>query len=299
MRPLSSDSHDADTVVAGTSPSWVSCVRCGVDNDPQRLLCGACGTALDGAQSEVAPIVDPGPSMFVSHDDVAHHSRGWWAAPLVVVAVGAAILAVLALLGLGPLAGDPAPAPVLEPPPGLAGADPRFLELSDVATLTTRGEDAGRDFVADGMVDGDPRTAWHADARERPDGTGEVIDLFLEQPGWVSAVVLDNGDHLDGGTYADNARVHRIVLRFDGGVGYRASLLDLGRAGQVVALPRPVLTTAVRMEIIDVFPGENREDPALSSVRLLGHRADGQDTDLAASRAESHPAAGPVAIPDP
>jgi hypothetical protein len=88
--------------------------------------------------------------------------------------------------------------------------------------------------------------------------------------------VVANGDQHDEHLRAA-ARVERLRLRFDGGRIRTAVLLDLpGR--QEVTLDEPVLTTAVRMEVLSEFPGEDGQGVALSDVDLRGWTADEQDT---------------------
>lgn len=292
----SDDQHEAVDVVVedGSADARLRCGRCATDNHPRRMLCGGCGGALDDAHDEVAAR-RPQPSAGAP-DDRAVRKRRWWRAPLAVVIAGSAILVMFAIAQLGPFASEPAsPAPAFPPAElGESGA----LELSDVATLTSRSARPPRRFVAEALVDGDPTTAWHADTQQLPAGGAETLDLYLERPAWVTGLVFENGDHLDSDTYAEHGRAHRIEVRFDGDVAYTASLLDLGRAPQIVALPAPALTTAVRIRILEIFAGDRRADPALTSVQVRGDVARGEDVRRAEERADSHPAAGVVVLPE-
>lgn len=106
----------------------------------------------------------------------------------------------------------------------------------------------------------------------------------------MSHVVIANGDQHDESSFAVAARVERLRLRFDGGRVRTAVLLDLpGR--QEVALDEPMLTTAVRLEILSEFPGADGRGVALSDVDLFGWPADEQDRTLATRRAAIQPAA--------
>lgn len=297
-QPLTSDDqHEAVDVVVPEdrlASARLRCGRCATDNHPRRMLCGGCGGALDGAHEEVASRRSQPPAG--APDDRAVRLRRWWLAPLAVLTVAAAILAMFAIAQLGPFAGAPAPpAPASLPAElGESGA----LELSGVATLTSRNARRPRRFVAEALVDGDPTTAWHADAEQLPPGGAETVDLYLERPAWVTGIVFENGDHLDSDAYAEHGRAHHIEVRFDGEVAYSASLLDLGRSPQIIELPVPALTTAVRVRILEVFAGDRRADPALTSVQVHGDVARGEDVRLAEERADAHPAAGVVVLPE-
>ena len=136
------------------------------------------------------------------------------------------------------------------------------------------------------MVDDDPTTAWNSDGSQLEDGVGETIDLFLAEPAWVQRLVIDNGFQRDADTYADNARIRRALLQLDGGEQVTIRLEDLGLQRQAIELPEPVLTTTVRLEVTEAFPGDTYADLAVSDLELHGWTAVGQDAEIAQDRAE-------------
>lgn len=276
------------------------CRVCGGRNDPDRSLCGRCGVDLATGDPEltVAPAPSPTAVPTPSEDEDRPGMRGWMAAVVVVAAIAVVIggvIATLVVLRLGPFA-------TTEDVPEVAfdaarySSEPEPLLLTDVATLTVRPPAEDRSFTADHLVDGNTSSSWQGDTDELPVDTLEKVDLFLEAPAWVAAVVVGNGDHRDSESYATAARVQRAQLIFDGDVRVPVTLLDQGRSPQIVELEEPVLSTAVRMEIIDVVRGTDGDDVAITRMELLGHPATGEDVELAEQREAALPAAGAVTL---
>jgi hypothetical protein len=272
------------------------CTSCGAVNARTRELCLVCGLDLDPADRTAVPPRAPS-------DTATSGPQGGWRrrrfafgliASVVVVAVVAAITLGLALAELGPFAPEDVPLAPVSFPVERYPELPEVLELSGVATLTSAPPAADRVFSPDRMVDGDPTTAWRAEGTSRPADTDETVDVLLAAPAWVTALAVSNGDHHDATAYEASGRTQRAELRFDGDVLVGATLLDLGRQRQLLALDEPVLTTAVRLSLVEVLPGVSSGDPALSSIELRGFEADDSDADLARERAAQRPAAGPL-----
>jgi hypothetical protein len=264
------------------------CPSCGAPNDGTREVCRACGGDLQSGEELPRPRATPDP--FTTSPVLPRRRRvRWWLPLLAVIVVAGAVLVGLSVAGIGPLA----PAPEL---PSASFRPERYTEdtvadlpLAYLATLTARPAEDGRGFDRDQLADEDLTTAWHADPGARPDGRLETVELFLDEPAWVSHLVVANGDQYDDGGFTTAARVERLRLRFDGGRVRTAVLLDLpGR--QEVVLDEPVLTSAVRMEVLAEFPGDEGQGVALSDVDLRGWTADEQDRVLAERRAELQPA---------
>lgn len=264
------------------------CPSCGVPNEASREVCRRCGVDLESG--EELPELTATPDPFTATPVLPRRRRTrWWLPLLAIGAVAAAVLVGLSVVGIGPLA----PAPEL---PSASFRPERYSEdavadlpLAFIATLTARPAAGGRDFDRDQLADDDLTTAWQADPGGRPDGQLEAVELWLDEPGWVSHLLVANGDQHHQGSFATAARVERLRVRVDGGRVRTAVLLDLpGR--QQIALDEPVLTTTVRLEILSEFPGEDGLGVALSDVDLRGWAADDQDTALAERRAELQPA---------
>lgn len=295
------DDTAAVAVLPATPEGSTLCRACSAENASDRLICGACGVDLDTGETGLA--VEPVPVEMTipassGRRSTRHRSR-WGMLVLVIVAalaVVGGVVGALAVLGVGPFASGEQ-VPDVEFVPGRYTDEPQTLVLTDVATLTMRPPEGELTFTPERMVDGDPFTSWHQDASALPENTTEKVDLFLEEPAWVTAIVLANGDHLEPEAYAAAARIQQVELIFDGNERVAATLLDQGLEPQIVELSEPALTTTLRIEIISSIPGQDSDDVALSRVELFGHVADGTDVDLAARRAEIRPAAGAVRLP--
>jgi hypothetical protein len=277
------------------------CPGCGALNDARRVLCGACGLDLLTGDPELSVTAAPatpraGGSGVPVADDSHAHVLPWWVPVLAGLVALAGVAAAIVALGLGPV-GSEAELPtadfVAERYPG----EPSPLVLTDVATLTFQGPVGGRTFTPQHLVDGDPTTVWHGDGDALPAGADEKIDLFLDQPAWIASVVIDNGDHLDAEAYAATSRVQRALAIVDGDVRVPVTLLDQGLAPQIVEFDEPLLSTTMRIEILETVAGTELEEVAISRIELLGFAAEGDDVSLAEERAGLAPAAGAVTLP--
>jgi hypothetical protein len=72
-------------------------------------------------------------------------------------------------------------------------------------------------------------------------------------------------------------------------------LLDQGRQPQLVELPTPVLTTAVRIEVLEEF-GSGDGDVSVSDLGVYGWLAGPEDRELAHQRAEVRPATKAIVL---
>jgi hypothetical protein len=214
----------------------------------------------------------------------------WWLP--IAGGVGAIIAALigLALFDIGPFS----PSRQLEPielDEGRYAEERMAIELTDVATSTTAPPAGGRIYTASQIVDQNPTTAWRSRPFD-PEGRGAMVDLFLGAPAWVELIMVHNGDHYDADAYEASARVQRALVTLDGGEAFMFNLVDHGRVGQAIELPRPILTTTVRIEVLEVFPGATNDGVAISDIELFGRLADDVDAELARERAGVSRAAG-------
>lgn len=275
-----------------------SCRSCGATNRGTRELCGTCGADLESGTVPPRAVQREAPDPPSGPETRIRHSR--WVLPVVgAIVLVALLVAGLSFAGIGPFA----PSPTV---PEAAFDETRYpgdaapVELSDVAALTTA---QGADVEAPAAIaDGDPTTAWRSDGTATDlDGTagGETIDLYLESPAWVERFVIHNGDQLDTDAYAASARLERIRITFDGGEAAVVDLLDHGLEPQEVVLPEPWLTSAIRIEVLAAYDGDENDEIALSEVALLGWEADAADVETAVARAEADPADPPIATARP
>ncbi|MFU8839176.1 MAG: NADase-type glycan-binding domain-containing protein [Nitriliruptoraceae bacterium] len=284
-------------VPSGTMPPPASgrgatlhCPSCGQVNARSRELCRACGLDLDPAdRTSVAPRPGAPPPATSSRWRWLRH--GWIVAAAVLLVAGA-VTATLAWAEVGPFAPTEAPLAAVAFPADRYPEAPTPLELADIGTLTSAAPDGDRIFAPDRMVDADPGTAWRGEAGALPEGAHETIDVALARPAWVRELVVANGDHLDAAAYEASGRVQRLELWVDGDLYLQATLLDLGRQRQAVVLPEPLLTTAVRLVLVDTLDGIEHAEPAIAGLELRGYPADPEDAALAEDRAQRRPAIG-------
>jgi hypothetical protein len=275
-------------------PAIRTCPNCGGPNSSRRELCGRCGADLDTGELAARP--DPRPYTPPPPSEDEDQVRRWFAPVAAVLGVVALVLIGLAVAGLGPFDRGPSvPEAVFEP--DRYAEDAERLPLSDIATRSTLPPQGGESFAADRMVDDDPSTAWNSDGGGvGPEhGVGERIDVMLAEPAWIGRVVIANGDQRDPDTYAANARVKRAQLTLDGGITFVINLLDEGLGEQAVEFRQPVLTTSLRIEVLEVFRGDTYADLAISDLAFEGWPADAQDVAVAGQRADARPATGPGA----
>ncbi len=288
---------------ASGRPAMRPCPSCQVDNVRTRVLCAFCGADLDGDDAATVPASARTQLSFQArrrHRTPTDEGRPWrwvWWVAVGLLAVGL-VVGGLIVGELGPFAPEEGPLDPVAYPADRYPSDPQPLALASVATVTTRQPEADRSFSPEAMVDGDPTSAWHGDADELPTGTAEKLDVFFERPVWLNAIVLANGDHADAAAYAAAGRLQQVAVRFDGGTVIEATLLDLGRDLQRIEFEEPVLTTAVRLEVLEVVAGDERSDPAVSRLEFDGFPADEPDAELAEERAEERPAAGVITLTD-
>jgi uncharacterized OB-fold protein len=269
-----------------------ACQNCGAPNSSQRELCGRCGADLDTGEltPRAEPRAHPGPP--------AAEGPGprRWIAPLVAVfGVILLVLVGLALAGLGPFTRGPAIAEARFDE-ARYDDDPVELRLASIASLSSLPDQGGQSFAPTQMVDGDPSTAWNSDGGGTgpEQGIGERIDVVLAEPAWIHRLVIANGDQRDPDTYAANARIKRAQLTLDGGITFVVNLLDEGIGDQAVDLREPVLSSSVRLEVLEVFEGDTHRDLAVSDLAFEGWRADAEDVAVAEQRSSARPALGTI-----
>lgn len=271
-----------------------TCPSCAAANRPGRELCARCGAGLDDGVVPPRPVRREAPDPPLAEATTAgRHDR--WLVPLAgaVALIGIVVLG-LTLLGLGPLASPPE-VPAAEFAADRYDGDARSVPLSSVATRTTA-PDADAEAAA-AIADGDPTTAWRSDGTASADREVlDTIDLVLQEPAWIERLELLNGDHGDRESYDRSARLRQVRLRFDGGVVLLADLLDLGTQAQGITLPEPVLTTAVRIDVLRAVEAPS-DQLAVSGIELVGWPAVGDDVELAGERAAAEPATGGTGAP--
>jgi len=194
-----------------------------------------------------------------------------------LVAVGGAALGaaigLAASTGIGPFAADPVP-PVFDPDVYRRATVVIGIESIDATSVLPPSGSAS--YQPGFMIDADTSTAWNSLGDARQDGVGEQVFVDLAAPAWVTSVRVANGDQRDTTRFLANARLARVVARFDDGSEVVLVLLD-EPGEQEVALPQPVLTSRVTFEVLEAHRGDTSRDLAVSELTVLGHVALGAD----------------------
>lgn len=261
------------------------CPVCDAANSPRRMLCGRCGADLDtGVPAPTRPRDGfPGPGLDPDRD----HGPGAKRTVLAIVTAGVLIgggLGAMVALGVGPFAAEQ------DGPPPAAFDEERYpgppddLDPPAVGASTTHEPVAERVFDPQLMLDGDTATAWNNSGQDVPLGVGEELRVEFPEPVWLTGIVLANGDQRDDDRYLGNARVQRARVVLDAGVSFVVTFLDQ-QGRQAVQLDVPELTTGLRLEILQTYPGDTYDDLAISELGFRGYVADEEDAALATERA--------------
>lgn len=257
------------------------CPACGAPNSRARLLCARCGADLETGAVAVADdeVVRPGPSVDVAGDvDVADPDQRSRTAAVVatIIVAGAVVGVALGIWAVRAGAPEEAAGPVFDE--AVYPGEPEDLVVGGVGASSTRSEAGGTTYGAANMVDGDATTAWSHDPASQA-ATEVDLAFALEDPAWVTAVVIANGAQADAGSFAADGRVAAMLLVVDGEPLVEMRLLDqLGY--QRVELPTPVLAQTLRFVVSEEFAGDTFPEVSLSEVAFVGHPAVGDDLDL-------------------
>lgn len=266
-------------------PSDPPCPVCRRSNEADRLLCSGCAAELDTGRPHAlwSGALDT-PSRAGGRPAAGPRYRPALRGLGLLVPVVALVAGSLRLLGIGPFA----PPARLEAAVLLAAGypdAPQLLAVDAVGTTTTVVGVVDRDVAALRLIDGDAATAWIG--APVVDGAGEVIDLVLAEPAWVTGLEVRNGDHSSNDAYERSDRLLSGLLTFDGARTYRVDLLDIGIEAQTLTLPQPELTTRVSIRVEQVFAGTGARGVALSEVAVIGWSAGAADAALARERART------------
>jgi len=264
------------------------CAVCGRINDPDRFLCLTCAADLDTGRALEVVRDRHRPASGGLLERLSRGSQQRERILLVAAGLVVAIAVVMTplwLLELGPFA----PSERLERAIFLSSAysgPVELLTVRSVATTTVRDGLPDRDVSPLNLFDGDPSSTWIG-APISADGSGEVIQLVLERPAWVSRLEIRNGDHQTEQDYGRSGRILTAILSFDGERDFRLDLLDIGLQAQVIQLPVPELTTQVTIRVVRTFDVGTPQGIALSEVSIIGWWAITADAALARQRADT------------
>lgn len=259
------------------------CAVCAAGVTAHRVLCPSCGS--DTEQPD-APVVWPD-KLPLFHTETRQIGRRWrrsrWMAAGMVL-----LLLIVGYVGMQ-LAGTAEVDTPTMPAGQRDAATETQREIREIGAIRTA-DTAGEASDPQLMLDDNPATAWIGDAPTLGLVGREQIVLRLDEPAWVSRIVIANGVHADLAAYDAHGRVRAVELLFDGGVSHAATLIDIGRILQQIELPEPVLTTAIRLTVMAVYPGQAHRDVAVSGLEIHGYPATAQQQRVARELANVQPA---------
>lgn len=270
-----------------------SCPVCGAANSPRRMLCGRCGADLETGERTRARPREAFTAAALTPEPEPRRGRG---PVLAIVTAGVLLgggLGAMVALGVGPFGDEPdGPPPAVFDDGRYAGA-PGDLDPPAIGASTTHEPVADRRFDAQLMLDGDLATAWNNAGQDTPMGIGEELRVEFDEPVWLTGIVIANGDQRDDDRYLGNARLQRVRVVLDAGVSFTVSFLDQ-QGLQAVELDVPELTTGLRIEVLETYPGDTYDDLAVAELGFRGYVADADDAALARRRAQF-----PRVVPSP
>ena len=110
-------------------------------------------------------------------------------------------------------------------------------------------------------IDGDRTTAWNSDSPQAL-GRGEELTFRFAEPVDLKALRFVNGYTKSDEIFAANHRLRDVVVHTDG-ASRPLTLLDTGDP-QEISFDFG-LTSKVRLEVVEVYPGDGFDNPELSA----------------------------------
>lgn len=258
------------------------CDACATPIFSERILCPQCGCDLDEPDAPLAwPLF---PTQLAPHlKPVAKRPFRW--VTVILVLLGMLAAAVLIRWFVAGSQEDPLVMPAAQ----RDQAEETVRVISQIGTLKP-GDDAKGARAAQAMVDGDSSTAWFGEAPALGFVAREQLLLRLDEPAWVTRLVIANGVHATLNAYDAHGRMRTVELAFEGGITHTAALLDIGRITQQIELPSPTLTTSLKITVLSVYPGQEQRDVAVTAIDVHGYEATVAQQRLATQRALDLPA---------
>ncbi len=157
---------------------------------------------------------------------------------------------------------------ITAPSLALGGAICTRMGMTELADLSICASSAlkpskGNDYGPARAFDADPATAWVEGAAGN--GEGEWIELLFGAPVTFQSVEIANGYAKGPKAFADNGRIARARLEFQGGGGHEFTLRDSPEP-QTIRLPTAVTSGWVRLVILSVYPGGRWQDVCLNEL---------------------------------
>lgn len=154
--------------------------------------------------------------------------------------------------------------PSPEPPVILA---PVFTKITASSSLASQGKFSYKPNLT---VDGKLNTAWLEGVKGK--GIGEWLKFSNETDQTVSSITLYNGYLKNNTTYLNNGRIKKFSLEFSDGsiLNYDISKVNFNESknGFKINFDTPILTSSIKLTILDVYNGAYYSDLAISEINF-------------------------------
>ncbi len=149
---------------------------------------------------------------------------------------------------------------------GISGSS-QLYDLSVEASSELAGQ-AGNDYSADNLTDGDPETAWVEGAYGY--GHGEVLTVSTNGKFIVEGFSIRNGYCKPGGGWLENARIRKFFICLNDIPLMVAELEDTMDIQIIRFLGNLTLDEddSLTFEILEIYPGSTYQDVAISEINL-------------------------------
>jgi hypothetical protein len=145
---------------------------------------------------------------------------------------------------------------------------PQMTDLSIEASSELSGQ-AGNNYSADNLTDGNPETAWVEGVYGY--GHGEVITVLTNEKLITEGFTVRNGYCKPGGEWWENARVRKFIVCLNNSPQMVAELFDTMEL-QVIRFPENLSLgedDSLTFEILEIYPGSMYQDAAVSELSLI------------------------------
>lgn len=144
---------------------------------------------------------------------------------------------------------------------------PEFSSTTSSSTLASQGKFSYKPSLT---LDGKLETAWLEGAKGN--GIGEWIMYSAENEQTVSSITIFNGYLKNNTTYLNNGRIKKFSLEFSDGSIKTFDVAKMGfdesKKGFTISFDNPVVTSSIKLTVLDVYNGAYYSDLAISEIKF-------------------------------
>ena len=157
--------------------------------------------------------------------------------------------------------------PIVSPSPEVIPVPlpPEFSSVTSSSSLASQGKFS---YTPNLTIDGKLETAWLEGAKGN--GIGEWILYSSENNQTVSSMTIYNGYLKNNTTYLNNGRMKKFSLEFSDGTILTYDIAKISfsesKKGFEINFDTPVITSSVKLTVLDVYKGAYYSDLAISEI---------------------------------